>query len=1159
MTQTQIDINEINENLPFSKLCQIQYSFNSKTKKLTYPNQSYFVGLQEHYNIRELTSEYIIKEHEINPSKDSMNENGLFDVISWNDKNMKHEKNQPKQSVHILCHETKTVIIQFEGLYTNILYNKNTKVSDLVQFYFQLCVHLGLIKDDLYSANWMQYGLQWIDPKGMMKLLRGSSLVWGMLSEKIVLKFVKMISKIDYNEIVQKSSVITPTIVNNKSIVKPSNKINDKSDTTNKSNNNKSNAVNSKVIMRTNSSFSSDSSKSSKSDKSDNSYKSDKSNISSRSEKSTNSNNLINSNDPQISPIPSPDVSETNEIPEKKKKLSFFHRSGKKERKESRSSRDSRRKHDERESKDLKETNEIFEIDEDQIQQLIYSEELSSDISSILSDTKKSDKDNKDNTSDIILNEDEIENEIDEDDDYEEFFEQKTSHKEETILCCVMIQNEQTFDVSIRKSMKCKELKEKLYQYAEIEEKDLLMYKRIGMYSMEEIDEDLPVSHYAGNDSVLLIDLVKPSKEVFLIAGRISSKDIPLKSTIKIDLYLLSETPKLASCGVINSFTICLTQQLSIRDILFALYSTQDFYVFTHTPKSINLSSSYDLFLCDTNIIKIGIVKSTKFPFSTSLLQQPKTYRIISNLLPKEALLYIDNSIYITTYQTIVWDNNKMISIPHHSVANFTIVPISESFNVIGILTKSIMFISFEVPSPVTQKIISIYNEFKLLFPREKKDIFCFRPQDTIESRKKTAVEDILVDYQRMGAFDNDHFVIAFNISTSAEFCETMSDLLTFNCPTYPSKIIIPRGDYDLSSMLTYRAKGRFPFISWVGPQHQCLARSSQPLQGTFGQKQCESDVAMLLRLMAFPNKKIFYIYDVRSKLNTTATRIQGGGIESQSSYPFCNIENLNMDTIKDIKQAFYKLIKTMLFEKREMYDFRVSFENSKWLQMIDQLISYASSIAKKLSSGYSLLIHCRNGWDITCQLTSLVLLMVDKYYRTIEGFMTLIHREWVDTGHRFLLRTGSGVKWDIDIQSALLNTYQQFKKSNVPQINYDSSMNDKATSPIFFMFIEAVHHILINYPNYFEFNDKMLVFIADSLYDGRFTTFYDPNADLSNPFNVHLLDYLLENKNEFVNNNYDSENGTCFPTFTTSNLTIWNEYFFRYPSNSIHINYTMK
>jgi len=42
-----------------------------------------------------------------------------------------------------------------------------------------------------------------------------------------------------------------------------------------------------------------------------------------------------------------------------------------------------------------------------------------------------------------------------------------------------------------------------------------------------------------------------------------------------------------------------------------------------------------------------------------------------------------------------------------------------------------------------------------------------------------------------------------------------------------------------------------------------------------------------------------------------------------------------------------------------------------------------------KLRQG-NVLVHCSDGWDRTSQLTSLAQLMMDYYYRTINGFMVI-------------------------------------------------------------------------------------------------------------------------------------------------------------------------
>lgn len=111
------------------------------------------------------------------------------------------------------------------------------------------------------------------------------------------------------------------------------------------------------------------------------------------------------------------------------------------------------------------------------------------------------------------------------------------------------------------------------------------------------------------------------------------------------------------------------------------------------------------------------------------------------------------------------------------------------------------------------------------------------------------------------------------------------------------------------------------------------------------------------------------------------------------------------------------------------------------------------------------MLIHCSDGWDRTSQLTSLCQLLIDPYYRTLEGFCTLIEKEWVCFGHQFSLRNGIS----------------------------DNSWENKY-SPIFLQWLDCVYQVSSQNPTKFEFNSFFIKFIAINLYNGLFGEFIYSN-----------------------------------------------------------------
>lgn len=73
------------------------------------------------------------------------------------------------------------------------------------------------------------------------------------------------------------------------------------------------------------------------------------------------------------------------------------------------------------------------------------------------------------------------------------------------------------------------------------------------------------------------------------------------------------------------------------------------------------------------------------------------------------------------------------------------------------------------------------------------------------------------------------------------------------------------------------------------------------------------------------------------------------------------------------------------------MSAFLNGLESSGWLKHIRSILETAWFIARAVSAGVSVVVHCSDGWDRTAQVCSLAALLLDPYYRTIQGFQVNI------------------------------------------------------------------------------------------------------------------------------------------------------------------------
>jgi len=364
-------------------------------------------------------------------------------------------------------------------------------------------------------------------------------------------------------------------------------------------------------------------------------------------------------------------------------------------------------------------------------------------------------------------------------------------------------------------------------------------------------------------------------------------------------------------------------------------------------------------------------------------------------------------------------------------------------------------------------------------------------------------------------------------------------------CDTYPRILAIPSAvtESDLHEVAKFRSRQRIPVLSWIHPDSQAtITRCSQPLVG-LGNRRAKEDERYIQHIMdANAQAHKIYIYDARPKVNAMANVAKGGGYENEDAYQNAELCFLEIHNIHVMRQSLQK-VKDMCFPLIDDARWLSNLEATHWLDHLKQILAGAVKIAEKVENHKtSVVVHCSDGWDRTAQLTSLSMVLLDSYYRTLHGFQVLIEKEWLSFGHKFGQRIGHG----------------------------DDKYNDADRSPVFLQFVDCIWQITEQFPNAFEFNEYFLTTVLDHLYSCLFGTFLYDSDKIRREHRVvektqSLWSFINSRRSLFLNPMYCAsldKRVALFPVASIRYMKLWKSYYCRWnprmrPQDSVHLRHS--
>lgn len=394
---------------------------------------------------------------------------------------------------------------------------------------------------------------------------------------------------------------------------------------------------------------------------------------------------------------------------------------------------------------------------------------------------------------------------------------------------------------------------------------------------------------------------------------------------------------------------------------------------------------------------------------------------------------------------------------------------------------------------------------------------------------------DIVAEFRRQGVRceyeniiresknkDRIPFQILENLSAKGKICES-----------YPKFVVIPSAITRelLAEIAPFRAHERIPILTYHWREKKSNMWRSGQCRSGLSKSRCSADeflVSLMTNQTAYTSIADMHsgferqrhidvhLYDARDRLAVFGNMLSGKGSENPSYYRNCEMSFNNLPNMNSIQTTFSKLMACLTnFEKDGLAEIK------DWLESSALVLQLAAKMVKSMSEGVSAFVHCSDGWDRTSQVCGLAQLVIDPFFRTINGFVDLINKEFVFVGHQFAKRNGMGT-----------TDRSQF-------------------SPIFVQFMNCVVQIVRRSPEAFEFNERFLLELTLFAYSGVFGEFLGNNFQERDKYKldikyVSLYEYVDRFRKRYENRGFAAVEGkVLFIPTKGFNLFFWKELFY--------------